>query len=209
VIEHVDDLSDAARNAGSINCITAEGNRLVGDNTEGAAVVSLVRKKVDPAGKAAANIGSGRFARCVAMEFARAGTTAISIISRNATAGQQLADAIVRQTTAKATYVQLTGAVAIEPDAAVLVNATSLGSIKPEAKLPIAVDSLDPKLVVVEAAYNTARTWLISQAAQKGCPIIDGLEIYVEQTALALQRWTGKLSDTTAMREAAEEFLGV
>ena len=64
-------------------------------------------------------------------------------------------------------------------------------------------------LVVVEAAYNTGRTWLTAQAAQKGCKIIDGLSIYVEQTALALKAWTGKMPDTAAMREAAEEFLGI
>jgi shikimate dehydrogenase len=91
----------------------------------------------------------------------------------------------------------------------VLVNATSLGSIKPEAKLPLDVDSFGPKLIVVDVAYNTGRTWLTSQAATRGCHVIDGLSLYVEQTALALQTWTGKMPDTAPMREAAEEFLGI
>ncbi len=209
VLEHVDDLTDAARRSGSVNCITATNERLIGDNTEGVALVSLVRQQADPAGRNAVIVGAGRLARAVAMELAAAGVTSITITSRNPTAGQQLAESIQRQSSATAAFVPLAGAVAIDADTAVLVNATSLGSTKPEAKLPLDIESFGPKLVVVEAAYNTSRTWLTSQAAQKGCPIIDGLSIYVEQTALAMQRWTGTMLDTTAMREAAEEFLGI
>ena len=75
--------------------------------------------------------------------------------------------------------------------------------------MPLDVESLSAQPVVVEVAYNTARTWLTAQATQKGCRIIDGVSLYVEQTALALQKWTGETSDTAAMREAAEEFLGI
>lgn len=208
VLEHVDELTDAARRAGSINCITATGDRLLGDNTEGAAVVALLKQQTDLAGKKSVILGAGRLARAIAMELANAGVTAITIASRNPTTGQQLADSIQRQTTT-ATFVPLSGAVAVDADTAVLVNATSLGSTKPDAKLPVDVESFGPKLVVAEAAYNTGRTWLTAQAAQKGCKIIDGLSIYVEQTALALKAWTGKMPETAAMREAAEEFLGI
>jgi shikimate dehydrogenase len=209
VLEHVDELTDAARRSGSINCITAAADKLVGDNTEGAAITSLVRKLLDPIAGRAMILGSGRLARAAALELTSAGITAITIAARNAAAGQQLADAIPRQSSAAATFVPLTGAVSIEPDTTVLVNATSLGSTKPDAKLPLSVESFDAKLIVVETAYNTDRTWLTTQAAQKGCRIVDGLSIYVEQTALALQRWTGARTDTVAMRDAAEEFLGV
>jgi len=206
VLEHVDELTDAARRCGSVNCITANGDRLLGDNTEGAAIVSLIKQHVDPTGKKTMIIGSGRLARAAAMELAHAGTTAITIASRNITAGQQLADSIQRQTTT-ASFTPLSGNIAVDAD--ILVNATSLGSTKPAAKLPLDVESLGPQLVVVEAAYNTGRTWLTAEAAQKGCRIVDGLAIYVEQTALALKAWTSKMPDTAAMRDAAEEFLGI
>jgi shikimate dehydrogenase len=209
VVEHVDELTDAARKCGSINCITAMGERLVGDNTEGAAVVSLVRQHLDPTGNRAVIVGAGRVAAAIATALAGAGVTAITVTSRNATAGQQLTESIQRQTSATAAFVPLSGAVAIEPDTVVLVNATSVGSTKPESKLPLDVESFGPKLIVAEVAFNTSRTWLTAKGAQKGCRIIDGLSIYVEQTALALKSWTGAMPDTNAMREAAEEFLGI
>lgn len=209
-IEYVDELSDVARRCGSINCVTDTLDRLIGDNTEGAALVELVRQQVSPVGRHAMILGAGRFARAAAISLADAGIAAITVASRRESAGQQLVEWIQGHTTATATFVPLGGnSLAIEPEMAVLVNATSLGAANPEAKLPINVDSLGPKLVVAEAAYNTSRTWLSHQAAERGCRVIDGLSLYVEQTALALRAWTGAVADTVMMREAAEEFLGI
>jgi shikimate dehydrogenase len=210
VAEHVDELTESAQKSASINCITMIDGRLVGDNTEGAAFAMLVRQQFDPVGRPTTILGAGRLARVIAMALAAAGSTPITIASRNATTGQQLVETIQQQTSATAMYVPLgSESNILNSDTAILVNATSLGSMKPEAKLPVDVRLLGPKLVVAEVAYNVGRTWLTGQAAQQGCRIIDGLALYVEQTALALQAWTGIMPDTVAMREAAEEFLGI
>lgn len=208
VAEFIDEQTDAAQKSGSINCITANGDRLVGDNTEAAALLALVRQQIDPVGRPVTVLGSGRMARVIAMALAGAGGTPITIASRNATTGQQLVETVRQQSAAVVEYLPL-GAGIVKPDTALLVNATAIGSIMPEAKMPLDIESIGSKLVVAETAFNTARTWLTAQAAQKGCRIIDGLSLYVEQTALALKNWTGTMPDTVAMREAAEEFLGV
>jgi shikimate dehydrogenase len=210
VAEHIDERTESAQKSGSINCITVRNGKLVGDNTEGAAFATLVRQQLDPVGRPVTIIGAGRLARVIAMTLAAGGATPITIASRNATSGQQLVESIQQESAATARYVPLgSEAQIVNSETAVLVNATSLGSSKPEAKLPVDVQSLGPKLLVAEVAYNVGRTWLTAQAAQQGCRIIDGLALYVEQTALALRAWTGVMPDTVAMREAAEEFLGV
>lgn len=208
VAEFVDEQTEAAQKSGSINCIMANGDRLVGDNTEAAAFIALVRQQIDPVGRPVTVLGSGRMARVIAMSLAGAGSTPITIASRNATTGHQLVEIIQQQSAAAAEYLPL-GAGIVKPETVLVVNATSIGSTTPEAKMPLDVESFGPKLVVAETAFNTARTWLTAQAAQKGCRIIDGLSLYVEQTALALKAWTGAVPDTVALREAAEEFLGV
>lgn len=210
VIEHLDDLTDAARRCGSVNCVTAQGERFVGDNTEGTALVELARQHINPTGRRAMVLGSGRLARAIALALAEAGVAAITIANRNAAAGQKLIDLIQRNTASAAQSVNLgSETIAIEPETALLVNATSLGTERPNAMLPLNLDSLGPKLVVADVAYNTLRTWLTQQAAERGCRIIDGLSLYVQQTALAFRAWTGVAPDTVAMREAAEEFLGI
>ena len=210
VIEHLDGLSERAKKCGSVNVIATEGDRLVGDNTEGAALAELARQQVTLAGKRALVVGSGRVARAIAMALADAGVANISVASRSSEKGGKLVELIGQQTAASAALIHLTGAlVALEPDVAVLVNATSQSTLDPSAKLPLDAASLGPKLVVADVAYNVSRTWLTRQAAERGCRTIDGLAIFVQQTALALQMWTGVQPDTVSMREAAEEFLGI
>ncbi len=210
VIDHLDELSDFARRCGSVNCITADGDRLVGDNTEGPALVELVRQQVNPVGKRAMIIGTGRLARAFAVALAEAGFSALTVAGRKTEAAKQLADLVGQQGAVTALEAQLTASsIKLEDDTALLVNATSVGMDEPFAKLPIDPNTLGPKLVVADVAYNTSRTWLTQQAAERGCRIIDGLSLYVEQTALALRAWTGVMPDTSEMREAAEEFLGI
>jgi shikimate dehydrogenase len=210
VIEHVDELTEAARKCGSVNCVTERGERFIGDNTEGSALVELVRQQITPAGRRAMVLGAGRLARAVALALAEAGINGMTIVSRNATAGQRLVELVKQHAAIDSTHVSLAGnTIAIEPDTGVLVNATALGTERPEAKLPINIDSLGPKMVVCDVAYNTARTWLTQQAAERGCRVIDGLSLYVHQTALAFRAWTNVMPDTVSMREAAEEFLGI
>lgn len=209
VIEYLDALSDRAKLCGSVNCVTAEGDRLLGDNTEGTAIVGLARETVELAGRKAMIIGTGRVARAIAVALADAGA-AIIVASRTAEAGQRLVDLIQKQKEATAACVVLDGTpITIDPDVVILVNATSLGTSNPTARLMLDANSFGPKLVVADVAFNTSRTWLTRQAAEHGCRIVDGVQLYVEQTALALHIWTGIKPDTASMREAAEEFLGI
>jgi shikimate dehydrogenase len=210
VIEHLDELSDVAKRCGSVNSFTATGDQLVGDNTEGAAIVELVRQHINPVGREVMIIGAGRLARAVALGLGDAGVKAITIASRKETAGQELVALIQQHTAASAKCLPIGAAtIAVPAEVAVIVNATSLSTTKPEAKLPLNPDSLGAKAVVADVAYNASRTWLTREAAARGCRIIDGLSLYVQQTALALRTWTGVMADTVAMREAAEEFLGI
>ena len=137
VIEHLDEVSDVARRCGSVNCVTASGERLVGDNTEGTALVELLQQHINPVGRRAVILGAGRVARVIAIALVDAGVTAITVASRKETAGQQLVELISQQSGASATYVALgANSLTIEADTAVVVNATSLGTANSEAKLP-------------------------------------------------------------------------
>ncbi len=210
VVELLDSVSDIARRCGSVNCITTQDDKLIGDNTERTAFVELLQQHTTPTGRTAVILGAGRMARVLAIALIDAGVTTITVASRKEAAGQELAALIGQQNGVTGTFTPLGGdPLAIDADTAVVINATSLGSTKPEAKLPLNIETLGPKVVVADVTYNTSRTWLTQQAAERGCPIIDGLSLYVTQTALAFQSWTGAKPDAAAMREAAEEFLGI
>jgi shikimate dehydrogenase len=210
VIALLDDLTERARRCGSVNCITADGQRLTGDNTEGGALVELVRQQLNPSGITAMLIGAGRLARAIAGALAEAGVAEIKVVSRSEEAGKRVVDLIQSHASAAASYLPLTASpLTIDNDVALIVNATSLGADDPAAKLSLDMFALDPRVVVADVAYHSARTWLTRAAAERGCRVIEGVELYVEQTAAAVRAWTNDSPDTAAMREAAEEFLGI
>lgn len=210
VLEYLDDTSEEARLSGSVNTVLCSDDALRGDNTEGAALVQLVREGLHLAGQRVMIVGAGRMARVAAIALATAGAKSITLACRSQDQGQALAELIKNKTSAEASLVVLgSQPIGIEPSVAVLVNATSLGAVNPQAPLPLDVGSLAAPLVVVDVDYQSSGTSLTRQAAAAGCRVIRGIELYVKQTALAMQAWTGTEPDTAAMREAAEEYLGV
>jgi len=209
VLEYLDDLTDRARLCGSVNCVSSDGSRLLGDNTEGLALVDLVRSHLDLAGQRAMIIGAGRMARVIAVALAQAGVKAIAVASRSHESGQRLVSLIESETAAAASLVEFNEreAIKITSDVTLLINASSLSTDDPGATLPIELAAQPAAGVVVDVSYAAPSTWLTQQAAKRGCTVIDGVDLYVEQTALAFSTWTGVPPDKAAMREAAEEFL--
>jgi shikimate dehydrogenase len=209
VLEYLDELTDRARLCGSVNCVTSDGSRLLGDNTEGLALVDLVRAQVNIAGQKAMVIGSGRLARVIAVALAQAGVASITVASRSSESGQRLVAFIDGETSAAASLMEFSERepIKIGGDVSLLVNASSLSTADPDAALPIELSAQPANGMVVDVSYGSPSTWLTQQAAKRGCAVIDGVDLYVEQTALAFSTWTGVQPNKSAMREAAEEFL--
>lgn len=51
VIEHLDELAEAARIIGAVNCVSIRDGRLIGDNTDGKGFLASLKQVADPAGK--------------------------------------------------------------------------------------------------------------------------------------------------------------
>ncbi len=209
VLEYLDELTDRAKLCSSVNCVTSDGTRLLGDNTEGLALVELICPQLDLTGQKAIVIGAGRMARVLAIALAQAGVKSIAIASRSPESGQRLVTLIEAETAATASLIEFSERepIKITSDKTLLVNASSLGTDDPQATLPIELAAQSPQGIVVDVSYSSPSTWLTQQAAARGCRVIDGVDLYVEQTALAFSTWTGVAPDKAAMREAAEEFL--
>jgi shikimate dehydrogenase len=88
----------------------------------------------------------------------------------------------------------------------VLIHATSLGHGSNSARLPLDVETLRPELLVADVQVGAPATWLLNQAAQRGCKTVDGLSMFIHQVALNFQLWTGMDADRQVLREAVEEF---
>jgi shikimate dehydrogenase len=205
VLQYVDRLTDHARLAGAANCIIREKDQLIADNTLGQAMVTLLGEVQE---KTVTILGAGPVARAAAAALALAGASKIVVVNRSEATSKTLVDLINGETSAEAIFqVWADELLAIDPQCDFLIHATSLGTTNPDKPLPIDLKTLRPDLVIVDVSYNPPQTWLIHEAQERSCRTINGLEILVEQTSLALRLWSDIDANRTAMLEAAEEYL--
>jgi len=67
----------------------------------------------------------------------------------------------------------------------------------------VSPESLDTYATVVDLVYRDGGTELLHEASRRGCAVIDGLEILVQQGALSLEAWTGLPAPADVMLAAA------
>lgn len=227
VLSMLDGLTESARLIGAVNCWRREGDRLVGDNTDGRGFVESLRTLFDPAGKRIVLLGAGGAARAIAVELALAKADSIIVVNRvgvpvsagrdrlkaelqqASVRGKELADLLVDQLNVAARFVPWQGDFQLPAETNVLVNATSIGFGDPQARVPLALDTLRPNMVVADVIINPPRTRLLREAAAQECRTLDGLGMLVNQAAIAFRIWTGQDADTALLREAVEEYLNL
>lgn len=209
VIEYLDGLSPAAELMGAVNCVNRIGDKLIGDNTDGRGFFQSLREVCNPAGLDVAILGAGGAARAIAVELALAGVGHITIVNRSAERGESLVKLLRERTAVKADFVPLSGVYAIQPEAAVFINATSIGLGDAAARVPLDGGSLRGDLIVADVVFNPPQTWLIRTAKDRGCHTLDGLGMLVNQAVLSFKIWTGRDPDAGVMRDALEEFLEI
>src|SRR5438874_2790548 len=137
VIPLLDRLSPGAQASGAVNCVKREGDRLVGDNTDGKGFLDSLRTLVDPRGTSAVVVGAGGAARAIATELALAGTARIAVVNRSPDRGAEVAEAVGAATGVPSTHAQLTEEWPVPADADVIVQATTVGMGDREARLPL------------------------------------------------------------------------
>jgi len=95
----------------------------------------------------------------------------------------------------------------VQPDAGIVINATSIG-LYPHVhdRLEIDIESLEPGMVVADVIPNPPRTHFIKDAEVRGCTIVDGLGMLVNQGVIGIKYWTGVDADATVMRRQLEEI---
>jgi shikimate dehydrogenase len=151
--------------------------------------------------------GAGGAARAIGVELALAGVSFISVVNRTVGRGMDLARVINENTPAKAELVNWQSECKVEPDAGIVINATSIG-LYPNVhdRLDLDIESLRSGMVVADVIPNPPRTRLIEDAKARGCTIVDGLGMLVNQGVIGIKYWTGVDADATVMRRKLEEI---
>jgi len=205
VIEHLDGLGESAAVMGAVNCTVRRGDKFIGENTDGKGFLQSLREIADPLGKTVAMFGAGGAARAIGVELAFAGARRIIVVNRNEDRGRILVDLLNSKTKASAELVVSRAAYKIPAEVEIVVNATSVGLYPNiDARIDLDVESLRPPLVVADVIPNPPRTRLIREAEARGCRVLDGLGMIVNQGVIGVKYWTGVDVDASVMRRTLE-----
>ncbi|MCS7130174.1 MAG: shikimate dehydrogenase [Archaeoglobaceae archaeon] len=91
----------------------------------------------------------------------------------------------------------------------VIANATPIGMKGFSSGIPVPEEMLKPEMIVFDAVYNPLETQLIKRAKEKGCKVINGLDMLIHQAEKAFEIWTGIKPPVSIMRKVAIEALEI
>ncbi len=192
VAPYLDAVSERARLIGSVNTVVNDRGRLIGDSTDGPGfLAALAGAGVEITGRKVVVLGAGGSARAVVHALAEAGA---QVVVANRTPERARAMAERFASVGNIDAVPLTEEALREAlrGAAALVNTTSAGMHPQENEMPpVPADALEPTLFVSDLIYNPAETRLLALARARGCRVQNGVEMLVQQGAIAFSRWTG------------------
>lgn len=210
IVQHLDTLSEHARFVGAVNTVVNRDGVLEGHNTDGAGFVRSLRKEAqfEPRGRRLLIVGAGGAAQAIAVQLALEGAAELVVANRTVEKAVQLAE-LVEQAGGSARAValsELTADVVAACDA--IVHTTSWG-MAPDNEVPpiVPTEMLHPNLLVCDIVYTPRETSLLRAARERGCAVLPGLGMLVEQAALAFELWTGVEAPVEAMRETLERAL--
>ena len=207
VIQHLDGLGESAAVMGAVNCAVLRDGKFIGENTDGKGFLQSLQEAIDPQGKTIVMFGAGGAARAIGVELALAGAKRIIVVNRDAKRGQTLVDLLNAKTKVNAKLTVWNTTYAVPTDVDILVIATSIGLFPNiDARLDVDVESFRNRLVVADVIPNPPRTRLIRDAELRGCRVIDGLGMLVNQGVIGVKYWTGVDVDPTVMRKKLQEL---
>tara|TARA_B100000989_G_scaffold130865_1_gene97167 strand:- start:1039 stop:1890 length:852 start_codon:yes stop_codon:yes gene_type:complete len=209
VIDYLDGLGESASLMGAVNCVVRKDGKWIGENTDGKGFVSSLRELTDPKGKKVVIFGAGGAARAISVEVALAGAHHITIVNRSVNRGEELTSLLQDKLPCYADFASWDSTYSIPSETDVVINATSIGLFPDlDAQLDFDPDSLLPHMLVADVIPNPPTTHLVRDARSKGCPVIDGLGMLVNQGVIGIKHWTGIDPDPKVMRAALEKVFG-
>jgi len=193
------ELTGRAREAGAVNTLRFDGERALGDNTDGAGLVSdiTLRLRVPLAGKRVLLMGAGGAARGVVGPLLRERPASLAIANRTVAK----ADALAREFAAQGPvrgggYADVAGR-AFD----VVINATS-ASLQ-GAVPPLPAGAYAPGALAYDMVYGDRPTSFLESAQAAGAAsAVDGLGMLVAQAAESFLLWRGVRPDTAPVIEA-------
>jgi len=212
-IKYLDDIADVDRSIGSINTIVNEAGTLIGLGTDGpGAMKAITDKGVEIDGKNVLILGSGGAARAISFTLARdTKLDKLAILDVNEPMlGGLVADLEAGTDAAieSGTLDNVSLGRAMD-EADIIIHCTPVGMHPNDNVSLVDEDMFRPGQTVLDIVYNPLETRLLAGARLKGCKVISGVEMFINQAVLQFERFTGADAPADVMRSVVLKHLGI
>jgi shikimate dehydrogenase len=212
IIPLLQQLTPVAQQVGAVNTVWRTESGWQGTNTDVAGFVApLQALRQDWSQVTPVVLGYGGAARAVVVGLAQLGCPCIQIVGRHqdklAAFKASWPDPALGQRLEVYAWDALNRLI---PATQLLINTTPIGMAPQVTASPISealMKTLSPQALVYDLIYTPRPTRLLQQAQAQGAKTIDGLEMLVQQGAMALEIWTGQTAPVSVMREALQACL--
>lgn len=211
VMKFVDKVDQTAQNIGAINTIKNENGLLIGRNTDAeGANKALLDARCKIIGKNVVLIGAGGAAKAISYSLA-SDINKITIINRSEDRARKLVNELKNKRDINIESKKYNEIILKEEisNADILINATPIGMFPMMDISPVSKKILHKDLFVFDLIYNPLETQLIKDSKEIGCQTLSGLDMLVNQGALAFEWWTKKKPNLELMKLKIIEYLGI
>ncbi|MBD3196013.1 MAG: shikimate dehydrogenase [Candidatus Lokiarchaeota archaeon] len=210
IIPYLDYIDPLAKNIGAVNTIKNEDGTLKATNTDArGAKDALLNAGCKISGKNIVILGAGGAARALCFTLGE-DAELLTIANRTEHKAKELAEEIRKKLDVKVEGYSNNPRIInnLVKKADILINSTPVGMFPDINQIPIPESIIHSDLFVFDIIYNPIKTLLINKAEKVGCNTLGGLDMLVNQGALAFEWWTGKKPDTTIMKNKIIEYMG-
>lgn len=210
IIYYLDKLDPLSKQIGAVNTVKNEEGVLLGRNTDAlGAKQALIDAGFKIEGKKALILGAGGAARAISFALSEK-IDEIFISNRTEERAIKLAKELQDKAKIRAIGKDMSEktlrTLAYSVD--LLINTTPVG-MYPEIDIsPISKDLLNENLFIFDIIYNPLQTRLLKDAKEIGSKTLNGLDMFINQGALAFEWWTGKKPNVKLMKDKIIEQLG-
>jgi shikimate dehydrogenase len=213
IIPLLSEVSAEAQLIGAVNTVWRTKNGWSGTNTDIDGFLAPLKTIDQPWQQITPVIlGNGGAARAVVVGCYQLGCSEICVVGRNtdklAHFYQSWANTPIQKALKVHRWDHLPRLVS---QTKLLINTTPLGMYPQVNNSPLdmtIMEQLNSQAIVYDLIYTPNPTLWLKQAQQQGATIIDGLEMLVQQGAVALEIWLQQPVPVDIMRQSLREYLG-
>ncbi len=202
VIQYLDGLTESARISGAVNCIIRDGDKLIGDNTDGKGFHTSIDLIKSVEGMEVLVLGAGGASRAIITELALHKAASITIANRTLEKAQEIVDSLSKEVETKLSAVKLEEPFTIDKRFDLVVQGTSVGLFAPDEGLDLVWE--EGERIAADVVFNPVETKFLKAAKKAGAHCVDGLGMLVYQGAIAIEHWTQQKANFETMKKALE-----